>query len=532
MRKSTTTARQRMVRAGLATGASSALVVALGMTPAYAAVGTLTLSSVFGPTGGGNTVTATITTNPTSPNPTQFTTATNAQFVAAATTSTQCPAIYTAPGTNQGATVRYLTPQKIAVTVPTGVVLASGATATNYKLCTYNGTTTGTGGSAVVAQGNYTVGTKPVITSISPGGGPSLGGTTVTVKGDNFTSTNLSATIGGQALSDIKYIDAQTFTATTPAMKAGGPMLLTVTTPGGTANTLGATTTKANLFTYANGIVVSPNTAPNNVNTPVDLDISGVGFMSIDFPNTSGFTPNATGGHVYLVRGSYDPSGASSKTLGQTDECTNVIVIADNELLCSLGLTIAGPNSKVTNAGATTSGSAALTGTGFAATDAGRAITGPGIPAGTYIASYTSATAVTLSQNATATGSSLSITVGGPRTAAVNTTSGSTAVTGAAGTFITTQDVGRYISGPGIAPGTTLTAVANDGAATLSQAATATATGASLTIVTQGPVPVDSYTVTVVSNGLNDVQPAGTNADANYTKSVVSSGSTFTVSDF
>ncbi|WP_067503325.1 IPT/TIG domain-containing protein [Actinoplanes sp. TFC3] len=41
-----------------------------------------------------------------------------------------------------------------------------------------------------------------------------------------------------------------------------------------------------------------------------------------------------------------------------------------------------------------------------------------------------------------------------------------------------------------------------------------------------------TYTLTVVSNGGVDVQPAGTNADANYQKSIVSSGSTFTVAPF
>lgn len=535
MRKSNTTTRSRLVRAGLATGASGALLAALGTAPAFAAAGTLTLSSIYGPTGGTNTVTATITTAPTSPNPTQFTTATNAQFVLAATTSTVCPAVYTAPGSNLGAVVRYLSPTKLAVTVPSGVTLAAQATATNYKLCTYNGTTVGVGGSALVATGNYTVGTKPVITSISPGGGPSLGGTTVTVKGDFFTATNLSATLGGNELTDIKYIDANTFTAKTPPRAAGGPLLLTVTTPGGTTNTIGATATKANLFTYASGIQVSPNTAPNNVNTPVDVDIRGVGFLSIDFTNTGGLSPNAAGGHVYLVKGSYNPTASGgNKTLGQTDECTNVIVIADDELLCSLNLTQAAPAVR-TAADAVTNSTTALTsasGAAFVAGDIGEAISGPGIPAGTYIAARGSGTAITLSQAATASASSVPITIGGPRSATIGTTNNSTAVTGAAGTFVTTEDVGRYVTGPGIPPGTTLSAVASDTAATLSAPATATAASAVVSVSDAGPVPVDSYTMTVVSNGGVDVQVGGGNADANYSKSVVSSGATFTVSDF
>ena len=72
-----------------------------------------------------------------------------------------------------------------------------------------------------------------------------------------------------------------------------------------------------------------------------------------------------------------------------------------------------------------------------------------------------------------------------PRTATVGRTSGSTALTGAAGTF-QRGDVGKAISGAGFAAGTTITAVASATAATASANATATSTSAA-TIGTLAP---------------------------------------------
>lgn len=65
-----------------------------------------------------------------------------------------------------------------------------------------------------------------------------------------------------------------------------------------------------------------------------------------------------------------------------------------------------------------------------------------------------------------------------PRTAsALTKTSGSAAVTAAAGTF-SQDDVGRTVTGTGVAASTTLLSVASGTAATLSAAATATNTAA------------------------------------------------------
>ena len=64
----------------------------------------------------------------------------------------------------------------------------------------------------------------------------------------------------------------------------------------------------------------------------------------------------------------------------------------------------------------------------------------------------------------------------------------------------------------------------------LSLPATGAATGApgTVTITDSVPVPVGTYTVTIVSNGAGDEE---TN-DPAFQKSIISSGSTYTVADY
>lgn len=72
------------------------------------------------------------------------------------------------------------------------------------------------------------------------------------------------------------------------------------------------------------------------------------------------------------------------------------------------------------------------------------------------------------------------------RSITVTTTAASTAITGPAGTY-RTSDIGRTIARTGIPAGVTITAVASDTAATLSAAATTAATSTA-TLGAQTPV--------------------------------------------
>jgi autotransporter-associated beta strand protein len=109
----------------------------------------------------------------------------------------------------------------------------------------------------------------------------------------------------------------------------------------------------------------------------------------------------------------------------------------------------------------------------------GEQVIGAGIPAGTTIASI-NGNSVTLSQNATASGSTgLGVILIAP-VITVNTTSASTSVTVPSTASLA---VGQQVFGTGIPVGATITAITNGTTFTLSAAATATATGVNATVV-------------------------------------------------
>src|SRR5262249_36809804 len=118
---------------------------------------------------------------------------------------------------------------------------------------------------------------------------------------------------------------------------AGSNLTLSATTTGGTAN-------RINSYSFTNGIVVSPATTPS-ATAATDLDILGVGFSGMTFDDsthhTDGTAPDGHGAHVYIVAGDYDPPDSSGKTLGETGECLNVLVVSDTELICTLDTALA-----------------------------------------------------------------------------------------------------------------------------------------------------------------------------------------------
>ena len=81
----------------------------------------------------------------------------------------------------------------------------------------------------------------PIITSISPTSGTTLGDTAITITGTNLTGAT-SVKVNGVAATSVVVVSATSITAKTPAGTAGAKSL-TVTTAGGTA-------TKASGFTY------------------------------------------------------------------------------------------------------------------------------------------------------------------------------------------------------------------------------------------------------------------------------------------
>ncbi len=375
----TSAAKSRHTRLGVALSVAAAAVVGLA-APSSATVTAVagTLSQTSGPSGGTNTITVTTTAAKF------YAGSTYVNFQAKPLSTTACAATYVAAGSgaapwlvgdagvagntngqpNKGA-LKILSTTKVAITIPHGVVLAGGATSTAFLLCVYNGNAVGS--SNLLVTGTYTVAALPTIAlatagtpGLVPASGPALGGQSITVTGTNFI-TGLTATIGGSALTNVVINSATSFTATTPPHVAGTGLALTVTTTGGTATTAGVT--NGAVYDYVNGINVTPQTSTNLVAT--DLDITGVGFSGMDFSTTTGTTSDNTKAHVYLVSNDtvhsemiatnlndatyYDNTAGAylmadnvtdtGKTVGETAECINVLVISDTELICTMDFT-------------------------------------------------------------------------------------------------------------------------------------------------------------------------------------------------
>jgi hypothetical protein len=164
-------------------------------------------------------------------------------------------------------------------------------------------TATSSTSTTLIGKAIYTVAAAPTYTSVSPTSGAALGGQTITVTGDNFQTSagTLTATLGGSALTGVTVTSNTTFTAVTPAHAASATAVtLAITTNGGTTST-------SSVFTYKNGITVSPATSPGSVD--VDVDVQGV-VNGITFTDTAGTDSPAAAsgqvgtndgdGHVYL----------------------------------------------------------------------------------------------------------------------------------------------------------------------------------------------------------------------------------------
>jgi hypothetical protein len=479
----------------------------------------MTLSPPNGPSNGGNTIIGqTAVTG-------SYLAGTVVEFQVLGTGVTaNCSVGYTTPATGfiAATDVRVLSDTRLAIVVPTGVTSSSG-----YNVCAYPSTTGSliTGTAAV-----YTVATPATLSVVSPGSGPAQGGTTITVTGTFPGAAIVSATLGGTPLTITKTTTTY-FQATTPAHTAGGPFTLAVTTASGTV-------TLANAFTYSNGIVIAPRNANNTGN--VDLDVQGIGFIGITFSstNTNGAHPNTTDGHVYLVQGMYDPTPASNtfKSLGQTLECLNVLVVSDSELVCTMWL--AGNADSTMRPGAPTITDLTLTSAsntagsvvgGFTPSDVGLEITGTSIPMGTTITAVIDTNTITLSNNASGTVGGVGETATFFAPKAITDGGTTAASTTLSSSSLVATDVGRMIYGPGVAVGTTVVSV-NTVAHTAVLSGAATATGTSLTMyVGATAVAIGTYTLTVVNDGAAAIMST---ANPDYSQSIISSGSTFTVAPY
>ncbi|PRX18686.1 IPT/TIG domain-containing protein [Actinoplanes italicus] len=356
-------------RIGMVTAAAAVVVLSGTSAPAMAASG-MTLSSTTGPSGGGATITGTVSAGgpfvPGSMPTVQF------QYIG--TGSSTCAArpkeIAQIAVTDTTATagvltvrpeaVKRLSTTKIAFEVPssaypdldgdgnpsqinpTGLVLAGTQTSARWNVCVYDSDSLDSGN--LLAMSTYTVVPRPSITGVVPASGSAVGGQLITVTGTGFSSTGsgVSGSIGGADLTSITVApNGNSFTAMTGPRAADSGLALTVNTPGGTVSSLDpdnngqpedgdpATIDAPIPFTYSNGIRILPNTAP--VGAKVDVDVIGAGFSDLTF--VEGGSPTDSNAHVFLVKDVYVPG--SNRGVA---ECTDVVIVNDTELVCTLDL--------------------------------------------------------------------------------------------------------------------------------------------------------------------------------------------------
>lgn len=168
-----------------------------------------------------------------------------------------------------------------------GVAVGSfSATATTVTTTTPAGTagfasivvTTGAG-SATLTNG-YRYATTPVITSIAPSGGPTAGGTQVTITGSDLTGAT-SVKFGATSAS-FQQNSSTKITAFAPG-GAAGQVDISITTPGGTAN-------QSNAFTYYDApSVTSIAPAVGSVGGGTSVTLGGnnlAGVTSVNFGTT------------------------------------------------------------------------------------------------------------------------------------------------------------------------------------------------------------------------------------------------------
>lgn len=343
MSKSQTGRRSRLLRAGVVTATIAATVIA-SAAPAQAAAVTVTLNSANGPSATANVkITASHATTAwlagvTTPKATLSLPACQTTYNSTAS-SDVAPSTVSVGNIASTVTATKITNYKAYITLPSIPQSPTEATSTKYNLCIYSGNAVT---DVLLGSTTYTVAAAAVLggTPIAPATGPAQGGTLITISGTNFptAANSIAATLGGTALTNITPVSSTKFTAVTP-YHASGAVALAVTTAAGTASAQTA-------YTYANGITISPNTAPNTV-AAVYIDVIGSGFQGYTFgtgllaTDVAGAPGTTTGARVFIYDGTTSTlnlAGTTAYTAGPKAECSSVAVISDSELICMLNL--------------------------------------------------------------------------------------------------------------------------------------------------------------------------------------------------
>ncbi len=157
--------------------------------------------------------------------------------------------------------------------------------------------TTPDGTSAASAADQFTYGSAPTATTLSPGVGPIGGGTQVTVDGTGFVAGQTSVTIGGTVIppASVTVQNARVLTFITPG-NAAGTVSVMVTAPGGTTGAIpGGFTYQAPLNPVVTAVSPSSgSTAGGTTVTITGTEFIGVIGVSFGPVAAASFTVNST----------------------------------------------------------------------------------------------------------------------------------------------------------------------------------------------------------------------------------------------
>jgi hypothetical protein len=194
-----------------------------------------------------------------------------------------------------------------------------------------NVTITTPGGVSVTSAANqYLFVAPPTVTDVSPTGGPTAGGTSVTVTGTNFTGATV-VDFGTTAATNFTVKGAVSITATSPAESAG-TVDIKVTTPDGTS-----ATGSADKYTFASSsLSVTTTSLPGgSVGTAYSQTLAASGGVTpYTWSVTTGTLPaglsldDSTG----IITGTPTAAGTSDFTVTVTDSTTPTALTATKAL--------------------------------------------------------------------------------------------------------------------------------------------------------------------------------------------------------
>jgi uncharacterized repeat protein (TIGR02543 family) len=215
----------------------------------------------------------------------------------------------------------------------TNVVVESSTSLTFTTSAANAGTTdvwiNGTSG-PTIGTGLFTY-VSSIVTSVTPSSGLATGGTSITIKGENFSSVT-GLTFSGTAAASYTVVDSSTITATTPAVVAGGTYYVRVVRASGTSQDLTAarftyigTSAKLSALTISSGTLTP--TFATGTNSYTASVISSVTSISVR-PTLAA----AAAGAAIKVNGTSVNSGALTTVSGLVDgdNTINVVVTAQD----------------------------------------------------------------------------------------------------------------------------------------------------------------------------------------------------------